>query len=240
MLLIQPLVIIPTYDERENIELLIDAVRRVLPAAHLLIVDDNSPDGTATIVLDRAKRDTAVHLLQRNRKAGLGTAYLSGFRWALQRSYTHVLQMDADFSHDPQVLPVMLEKAQEVDLVLGSRWVPSGSVVGWPFHRYLLSRCANYYAQWVLGVGIRDLTGGFKCFRRATLEALELEEVEAANYGFQIETTWRLLQQGLRVAEIPITFVERQFGRSKLTGNTISEAALLVWRLRSGRVRERG
>ena len=158
MLLIQPLVIIPTYDERENIELLIDAVRRVLPAAHLLIVDDNSPDGTATIVLDRAKRDTAVHLLQRDRKAGLGTAYLSGFRWALQRSYTHVLQMDADFSHDPQVLPVMLEKAQEVDLVLGSRWVPSGSVVGWPFHRYLLSRCANYYAQWVPGVGIRDLT----------------------------------------------------------------------------------
>ena len=121
MLLIQPLVIIPTYDERENIELLIDAVRRVLPAAHLLIVDDNSPDGTATIVLDRAKRDTAVHLLQRDRKAGLGTAYLSGFRWALQRSYTHVLQMDADFSHDPQVLPVMLEKAQEVDLVLGGR-----------------------------------------------------------------------------------------------------------------------
>ena len=113
-------------------------------------------------------------------------------------------------------------------------------MVGWPFHRYLLSRCANYYAQWVLGVGIRDLTGEFKCFRRATLKALELEKVEAANYGFQIETTWRLLQQGLRVAEIPITFVERQFGRSKLTGNTISEAALLVWRLRSGRVRERG
>jgi len=234
---IKPLVIIPTYNERDNIEPLIDAVRRVLPVAHLLIVDDNSPDGTATVVLDRAKRDTGVHLLQRERKAGLGTAYLCGFRWALERPYTHVLQMDADFSHDPQVLPVMLEKAQEVDLVLGSRWVPSGSVVGWPLHRYILSRCANYYAQWVLGVGIRDLTGGFKCFRRATLEALEFEKVQSLNYGFQIETTWRLLQQGLRVAEIPITFVERQFGKSKLTGSTISEAALLVWRLRSERVR---
>ena len=234
---IQPLVIIPTYDERDNIEPLIDAVRRVLPVAHLLIVDDNSPDGTAAVVLDRANSDAAVHLLQRERKAGLGTAYLCGFRWALQRSYTHVFQMDADFSHDPQVLPVMLKKAQEVDLVLGSRWVPSGRVVGWPLRRYILSRCANYYAQWVLGVGIRDLTGGFKCFGRATLEALEFEKVEAVNYGFQIETTWRLLQQGLRVAEIPITFVERQFGRSKLTGNTISEAALLVWRLRSERIR---
>ena len=228
----QPLVIVPTYNEKDNIERLIDAVRDILPEAELLVIDDNSPDGTAMLVRRRAQGDGAVHLLEREKKAGLGTAYVRGFRWALERDYTHVLQMDADFSHDPSLLPIMLSRADKADLVLGSRWVPGGSVVGWPVNRLVLSRCANLYAQRILGLGIRDLTGGFKCFRRATLEALDLAAIRAMNYGFQIETTWQVVRRGFRVVEVPIRFVERRFGASKLSGATISEAALLVWRLR--------
>lgn len=230
----KPLVVVPTYNERENLPRLLDAVHEHLPSAHVLVVDDGSPDGTGEIADARAAADDRIHVLHRAGKLGLGTAYLTGFAWGLERDYTHIFEMDADFSHDPAMLPRFLEAAQEADVVLGSRWVRGGGTVGWPLKRRLLSRGGSLYARTILGVDVRDLTGGFKCFRRRVLEAIDLSAVQTVGYGFQIELTWRALQQGFRVVEIPIRFADRVAGQSKMSGRIFMEALTLVWKLRLG------
>lgn len=228
------LIIIPTYNERENLPRLLDRVHEVLPAAHVLVVDDGSPDGTGEIADARAATDERIHVLHREGKLGLGTAYIAGFKWALERDYELVFEMDADFSHDPATLPAFLEAARDADLVLGSRWVPGGEAVGWPLHRRLISRGGSLYAGRVLGVGVRDLTGGFKCFHRRVLAAIDLDAVNAVGYGFQVELTWRAIRQGFKVVEIPIRFADRVAGQSKMSAGIFAEALLLVWKLRLG------
>ena len=231
----RPVVVVPTYNERDNLEAILDAVHAALPWAHVLVVDDNSPDGTGQIADARAAADDRVKVLHRPGKQGLGRAYLAGFDWALARDYTHVFEMDCDFSHDPKMLPVLLAKAGEVDLVLGSRWVKGGGTVGWPWYRQLISRGGSTYARSILGVRIRDLTGGFKCFNRRVLETIDLATVETVGYGFQIELTWRALQAGFSVAEVPIRFADRVAGQSKMSARIMGEAVTLVWKLRLGR-----
>ncbi len=232
----KPLIIIPTYNERENLPELLDRVTTILPQAHLLIVDDASPDGSGDLVEARAAEDERIHLLRREGKLGLGTAYLAGFRWGLERDYSHLFEMDADFSHDPEALPRFLEAAESADVVLGSRWVKGGGTVGWPLKRQMISRGGSLYARTVLGVPIRDLTGGFKCFRREVLEQIGLDQVQTAGYGFQIELTWRAIRKGFKVVEIPIRFADRVAGESKMSGQIFLEAFLLVWKLRLGLV----
>ncbi|MCA9545804.1 MAG: polyprenol monophosphomannose synthase, partial [Myxococcales bacterium] len=183
----KPLVVVPTYNEAENIEALLDAVHAHLPEGHVLVVDDGSPDGTGALADARAATDGRVHVLHRTEKAGLGRAYLAGFAWGLARDYTHIFEMDADFSHEPAMLPVLLARAQTADLVLGSRWAPGGGTVNWPLHRQLISKGGSLYARTILGVGIRDLTGGFKCFNRRVLAGIDLDAVQTVGYGFQIE-----------------------------------------------------
>lgn len=231
---VKPLIVVPTYNERENLPPLLDRVLEVLPQAHVLVVDDNSPDGTGALADERAARDPRIQVLHRAGKEGLGKAYLAGFKWALERDYTHIFEMDADFSHDPQTLPRFLEAAQGADLVLGSRWVEGGGTVGWPLRRQLLSRGGSLYARTVLGVDIRDLTGGFKCFHRRVLAALDLDSVQTRGYGFQIELTFRALRQGFKVVEIPIRFTDRVAGQSKMNFRIMSEALTMVWKLRLG------
>lgn len=232
---VRPLVVIPTYNEKENIERLLDAVFLSLPETDVLVVDDNSPDGTGQIADQYAARDARVQVLHRPGKQGLGRAYLAGFAWALARDYTHIFEMDCDFSHDPRMLPVLLAEAQNADLVLGSRWVRGGGTEGWPIHRQLISRGGSFYARTILGVGIQDLTGGFKCFNRRVLESIELESVETVGYGFQIDLTWRALQRGFKVVEVPILFTERVAGQSKMSARIMGEAVTLVWKLRLNR-----
>jgi dolichol-phosphate mannosyltransferase len=230
------LVIVPTYNERDNVGSLIDAVHDHLPIADLLIVDDNSPDGTGQLADEIAARDPRVHVLHRHGKQGLGTAYVAGFRWALERDYDYLFEMDCDFSHDPQYLPVLLGAAQAgADLVLGSRYVDGGGTVNWGPLRKIISRGGSLYARTILGVAVRDLTGGFKCFRRRVLETIDLDSVAAQGYGFQIEMTFRALRAGFRVVEIPIVFVDRRVGQSKMSKRIFLEALTLVWKLRIGR-----
>ena len=230
-----PLIVIPTYNERENLTRLLDAVHSSLPTAEVLIVDDNSPDGTGDLADDYASEHPHVHVMHREGKQGLGTAYLAGFRWALARDYTHIFEMDADFSHPPDRLQALLDATQSADVALGSRWVKGGGTEGWPLKRQLLSRGGSLYARTVLGVGVRDLTGGFKCFQRHVLEAIDLDGVQTVGYGFQIELTWRALEAGFEVVEVPITFVDRIAGKSKMSGSIFMEAVGLVWKLRLGR-----
>jgi dolichol-phosphate mannosyltransferase len=221
--------IVPTYDEAPNVEPLVEAVRKVLPAARrILIVDDASPDGTGDIADRLAAEHEDVEVLHRPAKEGLGPAYLAGFREALGSGAELVLQMDADFSHDPAYLPRLLDAARNADLVLGSRYVPGGGVTEWGPTRRLISRGGSAYARAVLGVRIRDMTGGFKCWRRAVLEAIDLETVDSRGYAFQIEMTYRALRAGFRVAEVPIVFRERRVGDSKMTGPIVAEA---IWRV---------
>ncbi len=229
------LVIVPTYNERDNLPAIIAAVHEHLPEADLLVVDDNSPDGTGAVADEIAARDKKVHVLHRPGKQGLGTAYVAGFKWALAREYQFMFEMDCDFSHDPKYLPIMLARARSgADLVLGSRYVDGGGTVNWGPMRKLISRGGSLYARTILGIGVRDLTGGFKCFRRATLEKLDLDSVSAQGYGFQIEMTYRAVKQGLRVEEIPIVFVDRRVGQSKMSKKIFLEALTLVWKLRLG------
>jgi len=230
----RPLVIVPTYNESENIERLLDAIHEVLPEGHVLVVDDGSPDGTGALVDARAEKDERVHIMHREAKQGLGRAYLAGFRWALERDYTHIFEMDADFSHEPKMLPVLLERAKTADVVLGSRWVAGGGTVNWPAHRKAISRGGSLYARTVLGVKVRDLTGGFKCFNRRVLEGIDLDAVQTVGYGFQIELTWRAIQGGFTVAEVPIRFADRVAGQSKMSAGIFGEAISLVWKLRLG------
>lgn len=227
------LVVTPTYDERENLEWFASGVFGVLPHANLLVVDDASPDGTGQLADDLALADPRVHVLHRPSKQGLGTAYAEGFRWALERQYDLVFEMDADLSHDPAHLPAFLEAFERgADVVVGSRNIDGGKVVGWGPGRTLLSKGGSLYARLVLGVAVRDLTTGFKGYTRRALRAIDPGTLQSNGYSFQIETTYRALRAGLRVVEVPITFVDRRAGRSKMSRAIFAEAMRVVWRLR--------
>jgi dolichol-phosphate mannosyltransferase len=230
--------VLPTYDEAENIEAFVAAALAKLPAgARVLIVDDDSPDGTGAIADRLAAEHENVNVLHRARKEGLGPAYIAGFRRALAGGAGLILEMDADFSHDPAFLPRLLEAAERADLVLGSRYVDGGGVSDWGALRRLISRGGSAYARAVLGVEVRDLTGGFKCFRREVLEAIDLDSIQAHGYGFQVEMTYRAIQLGFRVVEVPIVFRDRQAGSSKMDGSIVAEAIWRVPMLRFGRRR---
>ena len=221
--------VLPTYDEASNVESLVAAVREHLPeGARILIVDDNSPDGTGEIADRIAGEIEGVLVLHRARKEGIGPAYVAGFSRALDAGAELVAQMDADFSHDPADLPRLLEAAQGADLVLGSRYVDGGGVADWGAVRRAISRGGSAYARTLLGVRVRDLTGGFKVFRRPVLEAIDLGSISAAGYAFQVETTFRAIRAGFRVVEVPITFADRRVGESKMSGRIVLEAALRV------------
>jgi dolichol-phosphate mannosyltransferase len=227
------LVIVPTYNECENIARLIGTVLSQDPRLEVLVVDDGSPDGTAAIVQEIKASNHRVHLLQRPRKMGLGTAYLAGFRWGLEQGYDLMFEMDADFSHDPAHLPEFLRAAQAADLVLGSRYREGKvTVVNWPIARLLLSYFANVYARAVTGLPVWDATGGFKCFRREVLQAIDLNKVRSNGYAFQIEMSFRAWKRGFRIVEIPIVFVDRTEGQSKMSKAIMREAIWMVWRLR--------
>jgi dolichol-phosphate mannosyltransferase len=228
------LVIVPTYNERENVARLIDLVLAQDDRIDMLVVDDNSPDGTGAIVERIAEENPRVHFLHRERKLGLGTAYLAGFRWALERpQYAYVFEMDADFSHDPAHLPQFLAAVESADLVLGSRYrFGKVTVVNWPISRLILSYAANIYARIVTGLQLYDSTGGYKCFRREVLAAINLDAVRSNGYAFQIEMSFRAWKRGFRIAEIPIVFVDRTEGESKMSGRIVREAVWMVWRLR--------
>ena len=227
------LVIVPTYNERENIVRLIETVLAQDPRLEVLVVDDGSPDGTGELVDGLGSRNDRIHLLKRARKLGLGTAYIAGFRWALERGYDFVFEMDADFSHDPAHLPQFLRAIEDADLVLGSRYRSAKvTVVNWPIERLILSYFANVYARRVTGLAVWDATGGFKCFRRAVLEAIDLDAVRSNGYAFQIEMSYRAWKKGFRIVEIPIVFVDRTEGQSKMSKAIVREAIWMVWRLR--------
>ncbi|HWZ59838.1 MAG TPA: polyprenol monophosphomannose synthase [Gemmatimonadaceae bacterium] len=227
------LVIVPTYNERDNIERLIASTLVQDSRLDVLVVDDGSPDGTGELVDAIAARNPRVHALHRPSKMGLGTAYAAGFAWALERDYTIVFEMDADFSHDPGHLPQFLKAIEEADLVLGSRYNKGRvTVVNWPMSRLILSYAANIYARIVTGMPFDDLTGGFKAFRRSVLEAVDLEAIRSNGYAFQIEMNFRAWKRKFRIAEIPITFVDRTEGVSKMSPRIVREAVWMVWRLR--------
>lgn len=222
------LVVIPTYNEAENIELIVDRVRASAPQVDVLVVDDGSPDGTGEIADKLAAHDDSVQVLHRTSKQGLGRAYLAGFSWGLERSYDVLVEMDADGSHLPEQLPRLLDALPRADVVLGSRWVKGGRVVNWPRRREFLSRGGNTYARLLLGIPLQDATGGFRAFHRATLEKLDLSEVASEGYCFQVDLARRAIEAGLVVCEVPITFVERVHGESKMDGAIVREALLKV------------
>jgi dolichol-phosphate mannosyltransferase len=222
-------VILPTYDEAENLERIVGAILEQLPDdGRVLVVDDNSPDGTGEIADRLAASNASISVLHRQRKEGLGPAYLAGFRIALEGGAERIVEMDADFSHDPAYLPRLIGAADEADLVIGSRYVPGGGVTDWGPMRRFISRGGSTYARLALGLPIRDLTGGFKCFRREVLEAIKLDTIEARGYAFQVETTYRALKAGFRVVEIPIVFRDRTDGTSKMSKSIVAEA---MWRV---------
>jgi dolichol-phosphate mannosyltransferase len=227
------LVIIPTYNERENIERLIPEILALDLPLEVLVVDDNSPDGTGELAQDLTERIARVHVLRRPAKLGLGSAYIAGFRYALEQGYDLIFEMDADFSHDPQVLPEFVRQIEDTDLVLGSRYISGVTVVNWPLQRLVLSFCANVYTRIVTGMPVRDATGGFKCFRRQVLEAIDLDGVHSDGYSFQIEMSYKAYKKGFRIREIPIVFTDRRVGISKMSRRIIWEAAWMVWRLRA-------
>ena len=237
-------VVVPTYNERENLAPLVRAVRseldEVAPDHRVLIVDDSSPDGTGEMADELAGADSRVEVLHRPDKRGLGPAYIAGFQHALEAGAELIVEMDADFSHDPSYLGPMLEAAREADLVLGSRYVHGGGVRNWGLARRIVSRGGSLYARAVLGVPVKDLTGGFKCFRREVLEAIDLSRVRAQGYAFQVELTYRALQMGFRVVEMPIVFTERRAGQSKMTRRIVLEAAWMVPALRTSPAPARG
>lgn len=229
-------VVIPTYNERENLQTLVPRVLALGAEYRIIVVDDNSPDGTG----DVADRLATIHpgrvsVLHRPTKEGIGRAYIAGFGEALKSDAGFIVEMDADLSHDPDSLPAMIAAAESADLVLGSRYVPGGQTVGWPLHRRVISRLGGIYARLVLGVPVADLTGGYKVFRREALEHLKLDQIRSDGYGFQIETTYRLIRSGARVVEVPITFADRVAGASKLSRRIVFEAFFVVWKLRFDR-----
>ena len=227
------LVVLPTYNERDNLGPITNGILAATSEVDVLVVDDNSPDGTGRLADEIAARETRVRVLHRSRKEGLGRAYLAAFVTALSDGYELVVEMDADSSHDPRYLPEMLVRAEDADLVIGSRHVAGGGSMGWGLGRRLLSQGANLYARTILRVGVHDLTSGFKCFRREVLEAIGLPTVASAGYAFQIELTFRAIRHGFRVSEMPIIFVERRRGNSKMSWAVVLEAAARVWSMRA-------
>ena len=226
------LVIIPTFNEMENIGKLIPKVLSKDKNIEILVVDDNSPDGTGDFVKAETKKNPRVHLIRRNDKMGLGTAYIAGFKYALERDYNYIFEMDADFSHNPKELVNFLKEIKNYDLVLGSRYKNGVNVVNWPMSRLLLSYFANLYTRIITGLHVKDATGGFKCFRREVLEAIDLENVKSNGYAFQIEMTYKAWKKGFKVKEISIIFIDRIKGTSKMSKKIVREAVVMVWKLR--------
>jgi dolichol-phosphate mannosyltransferase len=222
------LVVVPTYNEIENIEAILGRLQASVPAAHALVVDDASPDGTGELAEKLAAADPRVHVLRRPGKGGLGPAYVAGFRWARDRGYDVLVEMDADGSHAPEQLPGLLDALASADLVLGSRYVPGGRVTDWPAHRLLLSRMGNRYTRWALRLPLADATGGYRAARGELIDRLPFDDVASEGYCFQVDWAWRAVRSGARVTEVPITFAERQFGRSKMTGSIVREALVRV------------
>jgi dolichol-phosphate mannosyltransferase len=242
----ETLIIVPTYNERENLPRMAQRLLSLPVAVDLLVVDDNSPDGTGKIADELAAKHPQIHILHRAEKNGLGRAYIAGFKWALEHGYEFIFEMDGDFSHNPDDIPAFLEAARNADLVLGSRYVGGIRVINWPLGRLMLSRFAGKYVKLVTGMPFSDPTGGYKCFRRRALLALNLDEVRSNGYSFQIELTNKLWRQGFEIVEVPIIFTERTQGHSKMAGGIVNEAFWLVWRLwlqnglrRSPRVKNR-
>ena len=231
------LVIVPTYHERDNIENTLSRVRASAPHADVLVVDDGSPDGTGKIADALAHEDSHIHVLHRAEKAGLGAAYIAGFDWGLDAGYDVLVEMDADGSHAPEQLPRLLGALAHADLVLGSRWVPGGAVVNWPASRHVLSRGGNFYTRMALGISLKDATGGYRAYRREVLEGIDYAAVASEGYCFQVDLAWRAVRGGYRVVEVPITFVERERGESKMSRKIVAEALwrVTLWGLRSGR-----
>jgi dolichol-phosphate mannosyltransferase len=229
----QSLIVVPTYNERDNVRGVAGQLLAALPGTELLFVDDNSPDGTGALLDELAAADPRIHVMHRAGKLGLGTAYVEGFGWGLARGYDFLFEMDADGSHDPQYLPAMLALARDgADVVVGSRYVPGGGTVNWGLGRRLLSRGGSLYARTILGIEVRDVTAGFICWRRAALEAIDLATIGSNGYSFQIEMKYRALGKGLRLVETPIMFVDRRVGQSKMSRAIFAEALLKVWALR--------
>ena len=222
------LVIIPTYNELENLPIILNRLLHAVPHANALVVDDGSPDGTGDLADKLAADDGRIHVLHRTAKEGLGAAYIAGFKWALAAEYDVIVEMDADGSHAPEQLPRLLAALGHADLVLGSRWVPGGTVVNWPKSREILSRGGNLYTRLALGIDLHDATGGYRAYRRIVLQTIELSGIASQGYCFQVDLAWRAVQAGFRVAEVPITFEERQRGESKMSGNIVREALLRV------------
>ncbi|GAA2048528.1 polyprenol monophosphomannose synthase [Williamsia deligens] len=230
------LVIIPTYNERENLPVIVERLHGALPGVHVLVVDDGSPDGTGDLADSLAERDgqgrpaPRIHVMHRSEKSGLGGAYIAGFGWGLERDYTVIVEMDADGSHAPEQLHRLLEKINAgSDLVIGSRYVPGGALVNWPLRRKWLSQGANTYSRLALGVGVRDITAGYRAYRREVLQKIDLDSVDSHGYCFQIDLAWRTIQAGFTVSEVPITFTERQIGESKMSGEVVGEAFMKVF-----------
>lgn len=232
------LVVIPTYNERDALPGTIERLFSAAPYAEVLVVDDGSPDGTGQIVDSLARRDPRMHVLHRDRKGGLGGAYRAGFEWGLSRSYDRLVEMDADGSHDPAELPSLLDALDRADVAIGSRWVPGGSIIGWPVHRLLLSRGGSAYARIALRLRQRDVTSGYRAFRAPALRALDPASLDSQGYSFQIEVLWRANLAKLEIVEVPIAFTERVLGRSKMSTRIVAEAMLRVtaWAVRGGRV----
>ncbi len=226
------LVIIPTYNEMDNLPKLIPDVLSKDDSIDILIVDDNSPDGTAKFVEDLASQNNRIHILKREKKMGLGTAYIAGFKYALQNNYDYIFEMDADFSHDPNEIKNFLIAIKENDLVLGSRYIHGVRVLNWPMRRLLLSFFASVYTRLITGMPVRDATGGFKCFRKQVLEAINLDRVKSNGYSFQIEMTFKAYAKGFKIKEIPIVFIDRVKGKSKMSKKIVREAVVMVWKLR--------
>jgi dolichol-phosphate mannosyltransferase len=226
------LVIIPTYNEAENIEKLIREIYIVDAKIHILVVDDNSPDRTAHLVERLKKRFNHLYLIEREKKLGLGSAYIAGFKFALNNGYEYIFEMDADYSHDPKEIPVFLEAIKRSDLVIGSRYIKGVNVVNWPLSRLMLSILANKYTHFITGLPLHDSTGGYKCFRRKVLESINLDNIKSGGYSFQIEVNFKTWKKGFDIKEIPIIFIDRTIGKSKMSKKIVREAILMVWKLK--------
>jgi len=232
----RPLIIIPTYNERDNIQKLIPLLMELDLSLSILVVDDNSPDGTGKLVNDMSEQNDRIQVLHRPGKLGLGSAYIAGFKQAIQQDVDCIFEMDADFSHDPDMIPEFLEKLETCDVVIGSRYISGINVVNWPMSRLLLSYFANFYTRIITGMSIQDATSGFKCFKREVLEQIDLDHVRSDGYAFQIEMNFRCWRKGFRICEIPIIFVDRHSGTSKMSRRIIYEAIWIVWWLRLQRL----
>lgn len=226
------LVIIPTYNEAPNAEMIINEVLEQTDIVEVLIVDDNSPDGTADIVKNMIVENKRIHLLERERKLGLGTAYVAGFKYAIERKFDFIFEMDADFSHNPKEIPIILGKMDKCDVLIGSRYIKGVNVVNWPMKRLILSYCANIYTRVITGMPVHDATAGFKCYKRKVLETIDLDAIRSNGYAFQIETNFMAWRKGFTLLEMPIVFVDRRVGVSKMNKKIVYEAAFMVWKLK--------